>query len=246
MRTKTIELVAGGWIVVSAAVVYGSVVVAPPSIYLAVIFLLLVLTVVATGYVVWTAAGRVARSSRRHHAAGIRLHKDTLQSLRNLEGSRSRADEKSRKTLTGIAGRIDGVERAVLDSEAARARAAAQLNNRMNLALQELSGLAVTISRTTRAVSDSEAARARGTVQINSQLNTALAQLETLAAVIGRLRGLTEASHDQLMSRADHPAQLAQELTRHAVTMEMYLDEIKEAMVVGSSHKEQVLARLSD
>lgn len=245
MRTKAIEIAACAWIVASVAVMYAALTLTPPSVYLTVMFGLLVVTVLATGYGVLRAARRTIKSIGELRAASVRAHKTTHQELRNLEGSRVRAAAKSQKSISWVAERVERAENAVANSEAARARAVVQLNRRLIRALEEIMKISVHVAGTKRSVADSEAARGRAAVQLNGQLNTAVAQLDDLARVIASLRELTQASHDQLAATADHPSQLAQELTRHAVKTEMNLDQIHDALTGKRSHKEQVIARLS-
>lgn len=246
MRKKTIEIVGAAWVLASAGAVFVAVNVSTPPVYLTLIFSFLLLTLLGTGYLVVREVRRMAQSSRRYHEANVGLQKTTQQGIRNLEASRVRAAAKSQDSLARLARSLARTDRAVADNEAARARDFVELSREISHTGAKLEAISSVVSRTDRAVNDSEAARARATIKLNGQLNEALAQLEAMAAVAERLRDVAVSSHNLLVERADHPVQLAEALTRHAVKMEMYLDEIRNSLDAQPSHKEKVLAKLME
>ncbi|MCO4238785.1 hypothetical protein [Pseudarthrobacter raffinosi] len=228
MKSKTIRLAVGACVVLAVAAVYLAVSFVSPAVYLTVIFSGLLFTILTSTYFIVT---RVVQSSRRHIRASADLHKMTHLRLQNLEASRARAAVKMQKTLSLTAAGIGRTDRALSDSEAARARAAKKANDQINSLL--------------RALSDSEAARARAAKKTNDQINVVLSELRHLGAAAEGLERLGTASRELLVEREKSRSQLVESFTTHAVQVEMYLTEIQESLAHPvPSYKEEVLGRL--
>ncbi|MGG5171541.1 hypothetical protein ACQR35_05085 [Pseudarthrobacter sp. J1738] len=158
-----------------------------------------------------------------------------LRTLRKVGGASARYAAKANKQLSSvedIARRLGG---AVANSEAARARAANKSNEQLNR-------VNATSLKTVESLANSEAARARAAIKANDQLNGALTAVRGMESLLERVHKSVEAVRSDRKELLGNRADLVESFTSQAVKLDLYLDEMREALsVLVPSHKQSVL-----